>query len=461
MRNGIPKPRMLASMAVVLSMVLAACSSNGDTTASTDGSGESTTSVVGGAAGEHPEITILQPQAPWLPSFEAMVAQYEEETGNQIALSITPFNGMVEKSLNAVQADESEFDLLQLNSQWFLQFYSQDWVSPMTDIDPSFELDEEIIEYAYQTRWNPETRRADADGDVYGLPINGNITLFFYRTDLYGENGLSCPETWADMKANASALHDPPSTYGFAIRTNPPILDYLTWLLSSGGEFITYDEQADEWTVSIGSPLAVEVLEDWLATGFEYGPPNTATLGQPDLISLMGSGDLAQVVLVAAAAADFQNEEVSAMAGSIGACPVPGGSPDVNGAVAGIWLLGVPSNLPEDRQQAAYAFLDWAMTKEAQIDMAKAGGIPTRADVYEELADDPDIGWWMSAANESLDSILSQPNVIPGAQLAQALNTRVSQVVAGELEAQEALQLAAEEVHAVLSEAGYPVAPLP
>lgn len=467
MYHRAPRKPLLAG--VVLALAATACTSGSSPAPTAVDSGAPSASSAASASApasgpeavQHPEITILQPQAPWLPSFEALVAAYEEETGNQVSLAVTPFDGMVQKSLNAVQADESEFDLLQLNSQWFLQFYSSGYVSALDEIDPDFELDPEIIEYAYQTRWNPETRRADENGDVFGLPINGNLVIFFYRSDLYEAAGLTCPETWDDVLANAAALHDPPEMYGWTVRTNPPILDYLTWLLSSGGDIMTYDEAADEWTVEIGSDLATETLERWLEGGRTYGPPNLAALGQPDLISLMGSGNLAQVTLVAAAAADLSNPDVSAMAGDIGACPAPGGEPGVNGAVAGIWLMGVPSNLSEERKAAAYAFMDYAMSKDAQVAMTRAGGIPTRADVYEELADDPDIGWWVSAVNESLDSILSQPSVIPGAQVAQAVTNRVSQVIAGELGPEEALDLAAEEIQAAMEDADYPMAPLP
>lgn len=444
--------------AVALGMFLAACTTAATTTTTVAEEGAAPPSTE--AAVSYPEITVLQPQAPWLPSFEATVAAYEEETGNQVALAVTPFDGMVQKSLNAVQAGESEFDVLMLNSQWFAQFYSEGFVSPLTEIDPEFTLDPEIIEYAYSTRWNADARAADENGEVYGLPINGNIQLFYYRTDLYAEAGLECPETWADVEANAAAIHNPPDVYGFAVRTNPPILDYLSWVYGSGGTITTYDADSDTWTIELGSDLAKETLSDWLRMGQTYGPANFAALGQPDLISLMGSGQLAQVGLVAAAAADFQDPEKSIMAGNIGACPVPGGSPGEHGAIAGIWLMAIPANLPDERKEAALAFMEWAMTAEAQTGMAKAGGIPTRRDVYEDLADDPEIGWWMKPTLDSLDSLVAPPAVIPGAQLVTVVNTRIGQVIAGELDVDTALDTAAEEIAAAFTSAGYTVAPL-
>ena len=54
-----------------------------------------------------------------------------------------------------------------------------------------------------------------------------------------------------------------------------------------------------------------------------------------------------------------------------------------------------------------------------------------------------------------------QAIVIPGAQVAQAVTNRVSQVIAGELGPEEALDLAAEEIQAAMEDADYPMAPLP
>jgi multiple sugar transport system substrate-binding protein len=54
-------------------------------------------------------ITILINDSPWFAGFEVLVNKCVEETGNEVELNVTPFAGMLEKSRNAVQAQESEF----------------------------------------------------------------------------------------------------------------------------------------------------------------------------------------------------------------------------------------------------------------------------------------------------------------------------------------------------------------
>ena len=53
--------------------------------------------------GKQPPITILITSSPWYPAFEKVVELYEQQTGNQIKLDMTPFGGMLEKARNAVR----------------------------------------------------------------------------------------------------------------------------------------------------------------------------------------------------------------------------------------------------------------------------------------------------------------------------------------------------------------------
>jgi len=45
-----------------------------------------------------------------------------------------------------------------------------------------------------------------ADGKVYGVPFASQTMLIVYNKDIYEQLGLSVPETWADLAANAEAI---------------------------------------------------------------------------------------------------------------------------------------------------------------------------------------------------------------------------------------------------------------
>ena len=455
------------SLLVVFSFLLAACGPAATTEApptaaavEPPAAGEATaapTAIEGSKP--QPPITILINESPWLPGFEALVKKYVEDTGNQVTLNRTPFNGMLEKSRNAVQASESEFDILTLNEQWYVQFYAGGLVTPIKEIDPSFELDPQVIEYEWATRWDSKLGYSSKDGELYGLPINGNIMLYFYRKDLFEANGLAVPQTWDEVDAAAQKLKKGEMS-GYVVRANPPNWEFQAFLASYGGNVMKLDPQSGEWEVTLNSPEGLAALNTWLKLGREYGPANYADNGQAEMIALMSSGKVAQMILVGAAAPDFDNPEKSIVGGKVGAAPVPGGAPGTNATMTGIWVMSVPHNLPDERKQAALAFLKWAMSKDAQLFYAKSGAIPIRQDVYQEMANDPKLGWWMKAMADSTKYIHTPPRITESPQIFEVLDRRLGQALISEITPEQALSEGAKEIHKILTDAGYKVKPL-
>lgn len=407
----------------------------------------------------NPPITILINESPWLAGFEALVERYEEQTGNEVELNITPFPGMLQKSRNAVTADESEFDLINLNEQWYSLFYANDLVTPIAEIDPDFALDPEVIEYEHATRWDAEVGYSTEDGVLYGLPINGNIQLFFYREDLFEEAGLEAPRTWDDVRAAAEALHDPPRRFALVNRTSPGNWEFQAYLYGYGGEILRLDEGSGRWEVAVNEAPAVEALRQWVDISETYGPPNYANLGQAEVVSLMQSGRAAMAHMVGAAAPNLEDPDQSTVAGQVAATVVPGPSPDARATVSGIWVMGIPNNLPMERKRAALDFMAWALTKDAQLHYARSGAIPVRQDVYEELGQEEEFRW-MQAMAESTPYIRAQPRVAEAPQIIDVLTTNVSAAVLGEVTPEEAMQRAAEEIQRIMEAGGYDVAPL-
>lgn len=411
-----------------------------------------------GAAQQHPPITILINESPWLAGFEVLVDAYVAETGHQIELNVTPFPGMLQRSRNAVTASESEFDLINLNEQWYSLFYAGGLVTPILDIDPEFVLDPQVIEYAYATRWNPDIGYSTEDGALYGLPINGNIQLLFYRSDLFEEAGLSAPTTWDEVEAAAQVLHDPPSRIGLVTRTAPTDWEFQSYLRGYGGSVIEVDDDG-QWRVGIADPAAVEALERYIQLNRDYGPANYASVSQAEALSLMQSGRAAMAHVVGAAAPNFENPELSTVQGLVQATIVPGPTADSRATMSGIWVMGIPENLPDARKQAALEFMRWALTFDAQMLYARAGAIPVRQDVYETLGQEDGFGW-MQAMADSTPFINAQPRVAEAPQIITAFADQVAAALLGQVSAEEALQAAASEIHRIMVAGGYDVAPL-
>src|ERR1700750_1958578 len=101
--------------------------------------------TIGSAQGKVAPITVVINQSPWFDSFRKTVELYEKESGNKVELDVNPFAGSLEKQSNSVRAKQGQYDLLIMNSGWFVEMYFGGFVEALSDIDPGFKLDPDIF----------------------------------------------------------------------------------------------------------------------------------------------------------------------------------------------------------------------------------------------------------------------------------------------------------------------------
>ena len=185
-------------------------------------------------------VTIVINQSPWFAAFSATVDAYEKATGNKVVLDVNPFAGSAEKQRASVRAKEGQFDLLVMNSSWLAEFYHGGFLTPLNDIDPAFRADPQLVNYDDTGYWDAKSRTNNSKtGVLYGIPLNGNIQVLYYRSDLYQKAGLKVPQTWDELVANAAKLNDPPNVYGMVQRgarsASDISYDWMPYLHSRNG----------------------------------------------------------------------------------------------------------------------------------------------------------------------------------------------------------------------------------
>jgi len=403
------------------------------------------------------DINILINDSPWFPGFEKLVNMYVEKTGNKVNMAVTPFTGMQEKTLNASTASESEFDLVNLNEGWYATFYAGKFMSNINDIDPDFTIDPNLIEYDYATRWDFNTNYSGKDGAIYGLPINGNIQLLYYRRDLLEGAGIKVPETWDEVGAAAAKLMKKPDLYGFSSRGQKAgfavFYDWLGFLRSTGGDWVR--EVGKDWTVTVADDNGKRALDTWTKLLWEYGPENVADIGQAELIQLVLSGKMAMAEMVTANWASMDNPEKSLVVDKMEVAAMPASVPGKRATTSGIWVMGIPVNLPDERKEAGLTFLKWMLTKEAQVEYTKFGAVPVRQDVYDsDLNQDPKYRW-MKAMADSTPHIVQSVRIPEGPQVVEVMELFLNQAIAKQVDPVTGLEAAAAQVAEILTKAGY------
>jgi multiple sugar transport system substrate-binding protein len=380
-------------------------------------------------------INIVINQSPWLQGFANVVDLYESETGNKVTLDVNPYAGSLEKQRNAVRSEKSEYDILIVNGIFYPEMYHGGFLEPLKNIDADFKLDPQMYTYDDTICFDAVEKTVNCEtGDLLTIPVNPNITMLFYRKDLYEENGLSIPETWDELLANAKALHNPPEMVGMMQRSARATIsitwDYWPYLISHGGSLFE-DEGNGDFDVTINSPAALEALETYVKFSREVGPENPASMEQGDLIQYLVTGRAAHAVLPAAAQSQMDDPNKSIVPGKIGYMTIPHAPGFSSAPALGHWVGGIPKNIEDENKASALAFLNWFQKPETQIAYAELGGSPVSVAAYEsDFADKPENRYMltMRTASPTARRLWTIPE---GSEIVAVLEVGLNRTVAG------------------------------
>jgi multiple sugar transport system substrate-binding protein len=408
-------------------------------------------------------ITIVINQSPWFESFRKTVELYESETGNQVELDVNPFAGSLEKQRNSVRAAHGQYDILIMNSGWFMEMYAGGFVDPLTDIDPSFKLDPEVYTLGDSVFYNAGKKTLTADGKLMSVPVSPLIPMLYYRGDLYAEAGLKAPQTFAELEANARQLHQPPARYGIVQRgargPHTVAYDFYPYLYGHGGG-IFKDQSSGDYSVTLNSPAGREALDYYIRLAKEAGHPKTAAMDQAEVIQSMVTGHAAHIMMVIAAWSQMDDPNKSVVVDKVEWAPTPSlpGLPTAPGL--GHWLAGIARNIPDDRKRGAIEFLRWFQTKEVQLAAAQAGGIPVHAGVYKEPIAEERKYRWMKPLAAALPHAVNIYQFPEASEVIAILELGLNRAIAGEITAVDSLNGMAGEIHTVMSKYKYKTAQL-
>lgn len=409
------------------------------------------------AKGQAP-ITIVVNQSPWFASFRRTVEAYEAATGNKVELDVNPFAGSLEKQRNSVRAQRGQYDILIMNSGWFTEMYAGGFLDAITDIDPGFKLDPEIYTLGDTIYYNAQKKTVTADGKLMSLPVSPLIPLLYYRGDLYKQAGLSAPKTFAELEANAAKFHKPPGMYGIVQRgargPHTVAYDFYPYLYGFGGG-IFKDQSSGDYSVTLNSPEGRAALDYYIRLARTVGHPKTAASDQAEVIQAMVTGHAAHIMMVIAAWSQMDDPNKSAVVDKIEFAPPPSqpGLPTAPGL--GHWLAGISRNVPDDRKRAAVEFLRWFQTKDAQMETAKAGGIPVHAAVYKDPMAEERKYRWMKPLAEALPHAVNIYQFPEANDVIAVLEIGLNRAVAGEITSVDALNGMSAEIHKIMEKYSY------
>jgi multiple sugar transport system substrate-binding protein len=384
------------------------------------------------------KITAITNQSPWVEAYKKLVADYTKETGVQVDLRVVPVTEMRSLMVADIQSSTKTFDVFQIDEAFTHDFYANKWVKPFKQVDPNFKLDPNIGSYQNFVYWNAATKFSDPKGDVVSMPLNGNTNVFLYRKDIYSQLNLKVPTTWDEVLDNAAKIKAANVVkFPYLVRGQAAVggmavaFDYTHILASYGGRY--FNQEGEDWNPVLNSKEGRAAATTYRNL-VKYGPTATNTIGQAQVIAAMLAGDAAQGQVVFAAANQMNNPALSKVAGKIGFAVMPKGCATCNpGIVSGTFALSIPTGLSAEREKASYNYINWILSKKAQIKFAEYGGIPTRTDVIDEANLTSVQRDYLDVYQKGMKFVTSNIRYLFSVPMVATLETRLAAIAAGSI----------------------------
>ncbi len=292
------------------------------------------------------------------------------------------------------------------------------------------------------------------EGKMYGIPYVGSTLFLFYRTDLIDNP----PTTWEEYidvaeQFTKSINPDSPTEYGTAIQgkrgslTTPKEFSAVMW--SFGGGFIS-----DTGEVLINNEGTVKALDVWIKLYRELKavPPDITSFEYSQILEVFQSGKTAMVFQWDAADGTFSNGEKSPLIVDKWAVTEAPGVANADGSIKSIpyvqfWNFAI--NEFSENKEEAFAWLSYLNNSDNFISALFPGMATAQPAVA--ASNEYKAGKMTAEMLEvALETGRAYPNSIYTAQMQTILDFAISQALAGELTAQEALDGAAAEFEKLL-----------
>ncbi|EKE43189.1 extracellular solute-binding protein, family 1 [Oceaniovalibus guishaninsula JLT2003] len=358
-----------------------------------------------------------------------------------------------------------QYDVMTIGTYEVPIWAAQGWLEPLSDLPAEYDVDD----------LTPSIRTALTYEDtLYAAPFYGESAMVMYRTDLAQEAGVEIPAepTWQDIMAAAEAMTDRENeVYGICLRGKPGWGENMAFLTAMANSYGARWFDMD-WQPQFDSSEWQAAVSDYITMMTEYGPPGASANGFNENLALFQQGKCGMWIDATVAASFVTNPDDSAVADSVGYAMFPSkDGVDNRGNWLWAWSLAIPES--SDAKDAAKQFVAWATGRDytqlvADRDGWRAAPPGTRTSLYQNAdyqAAAPFAEMTLKAMEAATpDTPSAQETPYTGGQVVaipefQGIGTAVGQVfsaaLAGQMDADQALQNAQQLTQREMQRAGY------
>ncbi|MBO8127508.1 MAG: sugar ABC transporter substrate-binding protein [Firmicutes bacterium] len=343
-------------------------------------------------------IRVLFVAHPWQQAIEPLIPEFEKLTGINVEVEVVAEDLFWDRSTLGLSSDNPPFDLTFLclgpqgsgayNNGWIQSF--EPYLNDPTLTDKEwFKLDDFYPGYLAGFRLPKPDK-----GELYALPMAGEVYMNFYRKDLFEKAGINVAELhdMDDWLAAVEALNIDENgdgridIYGATIRgADAGIIDELNAMVKNywgdapyeTDRFVYYKK---DWTPRFTDKRIKEAFAAW-AKLMRNSAPGVTAFSWYEATTQFAQGKAATYWADASLFAPlFEDPSKSKIAGKVGYAPLP---PSKNGHGTALFSWGLAIPAKSQHKKAAYLFAQWATSPSIDMEVGKHTWAATRQSTWQ------------------------------------------------------------------------------
>lgn len=415
-------------------------------------------------AAEQIKIHVLMMASATGKGLDEMVADFESKHPNIKVEEITysPAKGYDTKAELELAAGGGTYDVIWATGRGYRRWVSNGWITELGPFINNPDLTD-AAEFNFEDFLGGSIRYLTVEGKLHALPILNSTQVLFYRKDIFEKFGIEAPpDTWEEMMEIAGKIHTPEvGAVGMrGSRARGGVMWPFPQVIYAFGGRIVKDFPNDMHPV-MDSPEVIKAAEYYAELLQKYGYKGTLSAHYRDVSAAMQQGKMAMLIDGHPGVGPYEDPEKSIVAGKLGFHFVPGG-PAGRWPAFGAHGLAIPAG--SKNKEAAWEFIKWALSTERQLrgGLEKGEIALTRKSVllhpdYIKKFNYAD-GQLMRVLAEQFDQYVQsfyRPMTAEWGDVEDICAIAMSEILAGEKSAEEALKEANKQLYEIYKEAGY------
>lgn len=407
-------------------------------------------------------ITVLDTPAHYFGKFRAFTNNFFNAlTGIDVRFETIPPRELREKAVLDLGARSAQYATHTGDPMYLPLYESSKWVDPLSD----YLNDSSLTDQAWFNLEDiiPAWREANTvNGELYGMPVEGEATIHIYRADVYQDLGLEPPETLEELSQTAEQAHSADLS-GLALRgflgAGQNMYIFPSLFKAFGGEWFDADGNP-----TVNSEAGVSALQYYVENLQSYAPSGVENMNWPEIMEAFASGGLAQYIDANSTASVIENPAESNVAGEVGYQRWPKGPSGKR--VSSIWNWAMPINaaLSEEEKKATWLYLQFLASQPTQLESAtyeETEDAEVRTGVNRiSIWEDPDYREAISFTEDYVDVVLTsleedtdpdwRPRVPEWPDLGEAVAIVVQEALTNQKSPEQALDEANAEITRIM-----------